>query len=503
MSMKPLRMPGGAAACTLVLVVELMLELVAGLVTGLGLAPGRAHAAEPPDRAASAPEIDTDTVNAMVASTLAQTARYQLELTRRTVAGATPLQASRKQAVPLQLALSGVPGGFDVYGLVMAAQDECLVAERISRQAAKSTSLMRSLNAKTARFSWSDAGTLMDKAGRPMVKMGHLRLQGAEVTIAGLPGAGALSTVGFGSRTYPMNIAFGVESISNAMFTMLDPDATPEKLNQFKLDNEDFPLLLNFAYLASSSGQARETLADLQLELTAPDAPLHYNRVVVWPVLVKRFANGLVVVRIDDAHSNRLVLPAEPAAGTRPIPCDADVQPAAAPEPVADPGRLTLAAIDPPVLRVGREASVEFRAEFAGLGPDTEVYVVLQPADGNNLLSSSGGVNITAGATSVRMRACNDPQLQAGELRIQPDPIVIAAPPMVGGRLEAGKLASVAAGGQGVVRGRLRFTPPPLNRYYDRMRATPVALSWSKDGRLCTTLSTESRSYVEMRLEGR
>lgn len=501
MSTKPLRMPGGAAACARALVIE----LVVPMAIALGLAPGHARAAEPPDRAASAPEIDNDTVNAMVAGTLAQTARYQLELSRRGVPGATPLQASRRQAVPLQLALSGVPEGYDVYGLVMAAQDECLVAERISRRVAKSTSLMRSLNAKTARFSWSDAGTLQDKAGQPMVKMGHLRLQGAEITIAGLPGAGALSTVGFGSRAYPMNIAFGVESISNAMFTMLDPDATPEKLKQFKVDNEDFPLLLNFAYLASASGQARETLADLQLELTAPDAPLHYNGVVVWPVLVKRFANGLVVVRIDDHHSNRLVLPAEPAAGTRPIPCEADVQTTATPtpEPAADPGRLTLAALDPPPLRVGREASVEFRADFAALGPDTEVYVVLQPADGNNVLSSSGGVNISAGATSVRMRACNDPQLQAGELRIQPDPIVIAAPPLVGGRLEAGKLGSVAAGGQGVLRGRVRFTPPPLNRYYDRMRATPVALSWSKDGRLCTTLSTEARSYVELRLEGR
>ncbi|MCW5634859.1 MAG: hypothetical protein KIT17_16110 [Rubrivivax sp.] len=471
---------------------------------GLGGPPATAT----PSATPSSRGADADAIQRAVEATLQEIRRFQLELRPAVQASAATLLPGQPGEVQVDLDLAGVPAGFDVYALVFAAQDDCLVVERVSKQVAPARSTLRSLDMKVGKLSANEYGTLLDENRRPLVKIAYVRLADLAFTLSGPPGSGALSTLQVSPRSHPMHFGIPFETLAQAFMAMMQPDSDgKEALDRLKVDNEDFPVMLNFAYLASASGRARETLSGLALGLTPPRSRFFYNGVALLPVLVKRFADGLVVLRLDEARANRLVLAAAAPAGTSRGPCgDAPTPPR--PQPAGPPlqediGRLTLSVRGAPVLRIGREVSVEFAVEHADLKRDTEIYVLLQAAHGERVISEAQGLRAESSAGNARYRACTDPKPETGDFRIRDDPIVIDVPLMLGRRLEAGKLASVHQGGSGHARGRVTFTPPPFNRYYDRVRATPLALTWSNDGRLCTVLDSSPGRSVEMRLEGR
>lgn len=469
---------------------------------GLWLA-AAAWAAAAATPAAPPAELETEQVSALVEATLAEVPRFQLEL-RAAQADAPPLRAGQAGQVRLDITMSGVPAGFDVYAMVVPALEGCLIVERISKKAAPSGSKLRSFSTSFGGLNVSEWATLSDTARQPVVKIDHARVRTLAFTLAGSLGNGALSTLQVGPENFPVHFALPVEMLADMLMSGSRSGQERAALQDYKVQNENFPLLLNFAYLASAgAGRDRQTVTGIPLTLTPPDSRYRYDAVMLIPLLVRRHANGLVVARLDEARANRLSIAAQAPADALAGGCKAAGEDTPAPpEPPEAQGRLQLAASDAPRLQIGREARVNFRIDYADLPRDTELYVLLQTAHGKMVVGQGDGMTTEVSSGSTRLRLCTDPRAQGGLLRIRDEPIVIDGP-MIVGRLEAGKLASAHRGGAGSVNGSIAFTPPPLNRFYDRVRATPIALTWSADGRLCTVLDTAGAPGVDLPIEGR
>lgn len=444
-------------------------------------------------RAQDKPEVlSSEEVTKLVEQFERATSRYRISLRAGPIARMRPGVA---QTVRLELEVAGLGAGYDIYALVLMAEGDRVVTERISRDVRAPGSSFRHFGAKFGSLNYNGFATFSRRDGQPFMKTGYAELEGVRFTIGGTLGNGMLSTLRVGDGSFPVHVSLPFETLGKA-FLAESPD-----LEHLRVENESFPLTVNLVYLGTSGGARSEVFRDIAVEITPPTGSIYYDGVLLAPAVVKRFANGFSIVRYDDTKTNRLILASVAPEGAQRPPARATSRRSGARSTTANPPDLRVTATSRGALRIGRPATVDVRVTYSRVQSDTEMYVLLHPANGDQLVTEQSGSTRRLSAQQVAMQFCEDPEARAGRLRISNKPIVLTAP--LYGAMEGGWIASVKEGGGGTVGGTITFTPPPLNAYYDRIKAIPVALTWNDQGRLCTVLETASAPNVELRIAGR
>lgn len=446
-------------------------------------------------------KISSEEITQMVETVNNSTRNFQLELKRSTGKNGVKLKPGIMSEVLLDLTAQGVDGSFDVYALVLMAERNRMVIERVSKEIIKSKSKIRTLSMNFSKFNYEDFGTVSNKVGKEILKMGYADIKGARLTFAGNVGTDPISTMTIAAENYPIHLSLPFETLSKLLLSFTKQKLDKKAMDKFRTENENFPVTVNLVYLATLKGKGKEAIRNIALKIMPPKSVFFYDGIILAPALVKRFANGIAVVQYDDARINRLIIPsASPEGAKRPKVTKTVSKPK--PKPLEVNGKLTISVPPATQVNIGRPATVNFSVKYEALKPASEIYVMLQPANGNEVIQLNEGTRITSTYKDAKLRLCNDPQLATGHMRIKEKPIIINAP-LLFGRMEAGRIGASEKGGQGVVSGSVTFSPPPFNLYYDRIRATPIALSWSDDGRLCTVVDTAQSPYVDIKISGR
>lgn len=445
-------------------------------------------------------KINSDEIKQLVETVKTSTRNFQLEIKRSPDKPLTILKPNNTSELFLDLTAQGVTSSMDVYAMVLLVEGDRMVVERVSKEMMKSKSKIRSLSIKFGTLNYQGLGSLSNKAGKKIMKVGYADIKRMKIDLAGNVGTNPISTMKISPDNYPVHLSLPFETFSQLLLSFTKQKMSKKAMDKFRMDNEKFPVTVNLVYLATLKGNGKETIKNISLKIMPPKSVFFYDGIVLAPALVKRFANGINVVRYDDDHVNRLIIPsASPSNTTRPKVTKVNTPKS---KPLEVNGKLSISVPSATKVNIGRASTVKFTVKYEDLNPSSEIYVLLQPVNGNELIQLNKGTRIKSKYTSAKMRLCNDPQLAIGHMRIKEKPIIINAPVFLG-RLEAGRIGESKKGGQGVVSNTVTFTPPPFNVYYDRIRATPISLSWSNDGRLCTVMDTGKFSYIDIKISGR
>lgn len=456
----------------------------------LGASPRFATAENNPSEAKD--KISSEAVKATVSRVMASLERYSVRLSLIDKRG-LPLKVGEPHTLRLKASVSGVPAGFDVYALVLMADDERILVERISRDVKAPQSKSRSLALSLKNFGYRQMGTVSSK-GKPVLDIGYADIRGFGVTFGGKLGGGSHSFLKIGRDNYPTHVSLPAETLGKLL-----TGGEPEEKDDAPLKEQDerFPVTVNLAYLGTTDSGRAEIIDDIALTLTPPKkVPFFFNGVLLAPVVVKRHPNGLAVLRYDDERVNRLIVRSESPPGAKRL-----SPPQPKPKKERPETKLRASLLEPVQARVGRKLKVPLRVDYEKLKPNSELYVVLQPAHGEKVLREQGGRVRKGSFSGLSVTSCQDPAATAGQLRIKPRPIVLSQP--VVGKVEGGWIASVEKGGTGTARGSVTFVAPPYNAFYDRIRVTPVVLAWKDDGRLCSYLTTDNSGFVDIKIKNR
>lgn len=450
------------------------------------------------DTKSSKSEISDTDIKQMLQHTESLAGEYQLGLSLSKNNQTVILKPNVSNIIKLDLQSNGFKGEFDIYALVLMSEGNRLVAERVSKDIKESKSNIRSLNFGMGKLQYSEFGTLSNKIGVPVLKIGYVSLEDMNLKLVGSVGSGAISTLGISQSNYPVNFTLPFETLGNIFITLFKDQIDDKAMSEMNIKNEKFPIIINLAYLGSITA-GNDILDDIVINITPTTSLFFYDGIMIAPAVIKRYSNGMNVLLFDDKRVNRLIIPCEPPPNTTRPKVSISKNEINKPQEVN--GELKIFVIGDSSLTIGRKSTIDFKVEYNKLKPSSEIYVVLQPANGNEIIQIEENKKVTSTTKSVVVTLCKDPKLDSGTMQIQESGIVISAPLI--GKLEAGRLNTVEKGGNGSVLGKITFTPPPFNDYYDRIRATPMALSWSDDGRLCTVFDTVNSNYTEIKIKGR
>ncbi len=444
-------------------------------------------------------EISSEEIKELVASVKNATQNFQLQLQQSHDNFTKTLYPGKSTEISLDLSVRGINESVDVYALLLMTNQKRILVERISKEVISSKSKIRWLNINFGRLNYNGLGALSNKAGKEIMKVGYAEVKSMAMDMAGNVGTGMISVLKVPAQNYPIHLSLPFETFSQLLESLTKQKMDEALMKKFRMDNEKFPVTVNLVYLATVQRGVNETIKNIRVKITPPKSIFFYDGVVLAPALVKRFSNGITVVRYDDSRVNRLFIKSRSPAGTK-RPKLKEISKKTSQLKVN--GKLDISVASSSGIQIGRISTVDFTVRYEKLKPASEIYVMLQPSDGDKVIQLDKGTKVVSQYDGVRLRLCHDPQLGSGYMRIQEDPIIINAPLFIG-RMEAGHIASIDRGGAGMVSGRVTFTAPPLNLYYDRIRATPIALSWSDDGRLCTVMDTKKSPHIDIKIKDR
>lgn len=362
-----------------------------------------------------------------------------------------PLRVGRETKIDLMIRYSNMPPGADLYVILVPLDGDSLVLGK-GYKFSGTTNAIRACG----EFSPSDQG---------------------EFRIS--------------PRNVPIGLTYGVPELLDVVKDYLPP----VQLKELKEKTEGEEITFTFGFIASF-GRGEDGVTAGSITFTPPDLKESYDGVLITPYI---FTFGKDRKRCGVYDGKRMHSLTFQVISNKSRSKEENVRQGSRGQPF---GKARIVSYEPKGtgLLLGAESEIRVHIEYADGEVGTEIYVLLNAVDGDEIVTLGGNT----GLRGKNHQICQDLTLKDGTFRI-PDknkPVYATSPSL--GPLEAAFISAIAKGGSGNVAGTLAFTPPPLATYYDGVRITPLLFKQRGDGANCASYNFDSMQYsVVIPIEGR